>query len=147
MAEENAVYRARSVEQRATYNHRYYAEHREQTLAYNKAWNKRNRDRCDAATSAWRERNPEKLMLQKLVSRHSAPGREYLTAEKLQARIDFYAGNCRYCGERADTLDHRVPITRGGSHLPANLVPACRSCNSRKRTRAEPEFRARLVAA
>jgi 5-methylcytosine-specific restriction endonuclease McrA len=46
---------------------------------------------------------------------------------------------CQYCGRdlhdahpREVTLDHLKPQTRGGSHLPRNLVTACLSCNSRR---------------
>lgn len=41
---------------------------------------------------------------------------------------------CVYCGGEADTVDHVVPRRAGGSDQPHNLVPACRSCNSRKGT-------------
>ena len=43
---------------------------------------------------------------------------------------------CRYCGCRpgCDSLevDHLVPRSRGGSDDAANLVAACKTCNSRK---------------
>lgn len=40
---------------------------------------------------------------------------------------------CAWCGDRADTADHVVPLAHGGARLdPANLVAACRSCNSRR---------------
>ncbi|GAA4153757.1 hypothetical protein GCM10022286_00540 [Gryllotalpicola daejeonensis] len=31
------------------------------------------------------------------------------------------------------TVDHLVPLDRGGDHAPANWLPACRSCNSARR--------------
>lgn len=40
---------------------------------------------------------------------------------------------CCYCGAPATTLDHFIPISRGGENVPGNLVPACKSCNSRKK--------------
>lgn len=43
-------------------------------------------------------------------------------------------GLCVYCGELADTNDHVRPRAYGGSDEEENLVPACRSCNSRKST-------------
>ena len=46
-------------------------------------------------------------------------------------------GRCHYCGERfapADlTMDHVVPLIRGGRSTKDNLVPACRECNRRKK--------------
>ena len=43
------------------------------------------------------------------------------------------AGACHYCGGRfmAEdlTMDHIVPISRGGKSNRGNLVPACKKCN------------------
>ncbi|OLT14248.1 endonuclease [Pseudonocardia sp. CNS-139] len=39
---------------------------------------------------------------------------------------------CAYCGKRADTIDHVIPRSRGGTHDWDNCVAACRACNSRK---------------
>jgi len=48
------------------------------------------------------------------------------------------AGVCHYCqrqvGARALTADHVVPLIRGGRSVRANLVPACKDCNSRKQS-------------
>ena len=41
--------------------------------------------------------------------------------------------DCVYCGDPADTTDHVIPVSRGGTDLPANRVPACGRCNSSKR--------------
>jgi 5-methylcytosine-specific restriction endonuclease McrA len=39
---------------------------------------------------------------------------------------------CQYCGQRADSIDHVVPRSRGGLHEWENVVAACRPCNLRK---------------
>lgn len=41
---------------------------------------------------------------------------------------------CRYCGARANpmTIDHVLPISKGGTNDLRNLVSCCMSCNSRK---------------
>ena len=46
---------------------------------------------------------------------------------------------CRYCGARAENLDHVVPRSRGGSHTWENVVAACRECNTRKGDRTPEE--------
>ena len=53
-------------------------------------------------------------------------------ATRLQARIDFYGGRCWMCGDPWQCIDHVKPLSRGGSNWPANLRPACTSCNARK---------------
>lgn len=45
-------------------------------------------------------------------------------------------GLCHYCGRptpaKALTMDHIVPIARGGSSTKGNVVPACKACNTAK---------------
>ena len=44
-----------------------------------------------------------------------------------------WGGLCAYCRcERATTLDHIKPRSKGGSDLRSNLVPACVECNHSK---------------
>ena len=49
------------------------------------------------------------------------------------------AGVCHYCGRAvgaaALTMDHLVPIIRGGRSTKGNVVPACKPCNTAKRHR------------
>ena len=56
---------------------------------------------------------------------------------------DAAGGVCHYCGEalhplRDFTVDHVMPVARGGSDEPSNLVAACRRCNGRKGTGTAP---------
>jgi 5-methylcytosine-specific restriction endonuclease McrA len=47
-------------------------------------------------------------------------------------------GICYYCrrhvGTRALTMDHLVPLGRGGRSVRGNVVPACKTCNTHKRS-------------
>ena len=45
---------------------------------------------------------------------------------------------CAYCHGLANTADHVVPRSKGGSDGPENLVAACSSCNSEKNDRELP---------
>jgi len=46
-------------------------------------------------------------------------------------------GICYYCrrkvGRRNLTMDHVVPLSRGGKSKKGNIVPACKECNTKKR--------------
>jgi hypothetical protein len=48
--------------------------------------------------------------------------------------IDRDGRQCSYCrsGDGPFEIDHVVPVARGGSDNPVNLVVACRSCNRSK---------------
>ncbi|MCX7670457.1 MAG: HNH endonuclease, partial [Anaerolineae bacterium] len=81
--------------------------------------------------------------------RHRVPhGQEYvgLTKHRLFAR-DRHV--CAYCGRQfaeADlTVEHIVPVSRGGQHVWTNVVTACRSCNTRKGNRTPEEARMPLL--
>lgn len=46
-------------------------------------------------------------------------------------------GACAYCGRAVKpgelTMDHVVPVARGGRSQKGNVVPACKECNNRKK--------------
>jgi len=52
--------------------------------------------------------------------------------ESIKAKYD---NRCAYCKlpDQKLTQDHFIPLAKGGLHTPENIVPACQSCNSRKR--------------
>ncbi len=74
---------------------------------------------------------------------------------RLQREAMWKAGrrNCHYCGleltlardrPNSMTLDHRVPLSKGGSNKPRNYDPTCAPCNGAKRSMLEYEFRLAL---
>jgi 5-methylcytosine-specific restriction protein A len=48
------------------------------------------------------------------------------------------SGICRYCGRRFSpdelTMDHVVPLVKGGRSTKGNCVPACKECNVKKKS-------------
>jgi 5-methylcytosine-specific restriction endonuclease McrA len=96
----------------------------------------------------WRRRNPEKshayVRAANIKRRRAAGGQSFSSAEWL-ALLAHHNGSCAYCGSKTRIeIDHRIPLTRGGSNLIDNILPACRRCNRRKGTMTEGEFRAFL---
>jgi 5-methylcytosine-specific restriction endonuclease McrA len=73
-----------------------------------------------------------------------APRRRVVSASRraVFARDDY---RCQYCGDGADSIDHVVPRSRGGSDEWDNLAAACRACNSAKRNRTPAEAGMRLL--
>lgn len=67
-----------------------------------------------------------------------------LTAAEWEAIKAAHGNACLYCGatDRPLTRDHVIPLKEGGQHVKENVVPACRSCNSRKGSRLAQERRA-----
>lgn len=47
------------------------------------------------------------------------------------------SGICYYCSGKFKpdelTMDHLVPVARGGKSVQGNLVPSCKDCNSKKK--------------
>jgi 5-methylcytosine-specific restriction endonuclease McrA len=57
-------------------------------------------------------------------------------------------GLCHYCGKkfpfRELTMDHLVPLSRGGRSTKDNLVPSCKSCNTLKKSLLPLEWQEHL---
>lgn len=57
-------------------------------------------------------------------------------------------GVCYYCQRRFNakdlTMDHKIPISRGGKSVKGNLVPACKECNNQKKYLLPVEWEAYL---
>ena len=102
-------------------------EYKAKRNAYNREYKRNNKDVVNKNKHDARAR------------KRNAPG--VYTTEQWQARLDYYGGKCRYCGTTEDlTIEHRIPLCRGGSNWPSNLVPACRSCNCSKGKKNEKEY-------
>ena len=69
------------------------------------------------------------------VAREREKARELRKSAWWQRRIQ--RGVCAYCGKavgaRALTMDHVVPVARGGRSVRGNVVAACKECNNRKK--------------
>jgi len=61
-----------------------------------------------------------------------------LTAIEWNEILKKFDNKCAYCGlsftkEIPPTQDHKIPISKGGNHTKDNIVPSCKSCNSKKK--------------
>ena len=79
-----------------------------------------------------------------LLEREKARARELRQSAWWKRRIA--SGDCHYCGRHVGgkrlTLDHVIPLIRGGRSVRGNMVPACKDCNSKKQSRLPWEWEA-----
>ncbi len=69
------------------------------------------------------------------VAREKAKAREMRNSQWWKNLIA--KGSCHYCGKSFSagdlTMDHIVPLSRGGKSTKGNIVPCCKNCNSEKK--------------
>ncbi len=103
----------------------YYLANREECLARNKKWRQ-----SDVGRSAFK------------VKKHNRSKRIRETG-KISTKDWLVIRNtspmCLMCGKFVEceklTLDHIIPLSKGGTHTIENIQPLCFSCNSRKHAR------------
>lgn len=69
------------------------------------------------------------------IKREKAKARELRKTQWWKRRCAV--GSCYYCKKGVSpkelTMDHIVPIVRGGKTTKGNVVPVCKECNDRKK--------------
>ena len=95
----------------------------------------------------WREKNQDRVKAYRLTETYRAARARYFNRRRgatgshtTQEWIDLkkvYGNKCVRCGEKeyighALTIDHKIPVSLGGTHNIDNLQPLCSRCNSSK---------------
>lgn len=122
---------------------------------------KKNASRADYV-KLWREENPNynreykkenriKQSQNLAIGRARKAGCTEIVAVSYEFVFKRDHGNCYMCMGKADTIDHIIPLSRGGLHRSDNLAPSCRSCNCKKNAKypselADSEIRKRAIA-
>lgn len=117
----------------------------DKVLAYHAEHYATNRDKIKANVAAYRKANPQRKQYHentRRVRKRNNGGSH--TFEELRAKFDALGNVCFYCGNGGPlAIDHDIPISRGGSDDIENILPACKTCNSRKSALTAKEFIAR----
>lgn len=124
------------------------AQRKEAQLIASREWKRRNWDDVREKQRAWDKAHPEQrrayqskrrsLMLASESSYTGADVRRQYAAQK---------GACYWCGATVGDkfdVDHVIPLSRGGSNGPDNIVVACPSCNRSRHNKLPHEFGVRL---
>lgn len=111
---------------------RYRQTHEKEERARKRKYAQENLAKERERRRRYRRENSQAIFGQRR-ARQGAGG-SFATAE-WNALVNHYGNKCLRCG-RTDvklTVDHIVPIAKGGSSNIDNLQPLCASCNSHKR--------------
>ena len=130
-----AYYKAHREQIKASAN-RYYKEHgeeiRERVREYQRADPEANRRRAVQWQKDNRERHNEHCRVRRHKKRSNGGSFTVDQWLDLCAAYDF---RCACCGVLEQTVDHVIPVTKGGSSFIENIQPLCKSCNSSKGTK------------
>jgi hypothetical protein len=128
----------------------WYAANRERAVAAARAWGAANPEKVRAASRAWNAANPEQRAAMNRAWAANNPGAVVASSARRRARLAAVEvndltrdewdailaaadGRCAYCGKRRKlTMDHVIPISKGGHHTASNVIAACGPCNSSK---------------
>jgi 5-methylcytosine-specific restriction endonuclease McrA len=118
----------------------YYQNHKIIILEYGKQWRKDNPGKGLIYNKKFRKTEKGKVSRQRNNSKKQAKGREIINTLTFNEWIEIlkqYHFRCAYCNKEFDlfikpTIDHIIPISKGGDNIKENILPACQSCNSKK---------------
>lgn len=109
--------------------------------------NKRNTDetyraKINAQSSASKYKvyheSPERQQYERnrRYARRAACSIEPLSNDDWKSICDTFNNACAYCNNPYGlTVDHVIPLSKGGTNAKCNIVPACQSCNSSKNSK------------
>jgi len=132
---------AEKIKQRAR---EWYEANKERVAEYSRSHYEANKERVLERTRFWAIANPEKIKAirqNRRAMKRNAEGSH--TAEDIQRQYKAQKGKCYYCGSKVNNtyhVDHVIPLSRGGSNWPENLVIACPHCNSSKQDKLPHEW-------
>ena len=126
-------YREKNLQRRLDASRNWYWSHREDYVIINKIW---------------REEHPEHIKRYDHTRRvrKKCNGGAY-TIEEIRELWDKQNGICYYCGkliysslDKERHIDHKLPISRGGSNDISNIALTCARCNLSKHTKTAEEY-------
>lgn len=127
----------------------YYEANRELVLERGRQWRKNNLEYTRQRARQYRQNHPEQVRVdsRRRRARKRGSGGNH-TAGDIRIIYERQGGRCWWCGEDCKDdyhVDHRIPLSKGGSNGPGNLVISCPTCNLSKGTRLPHEFNGRLL--
>jgi 5-methylcytosine-specific restriction endonuclease McrA len=122
-----------------------YNQKRQYILAQCKEYRDTHPEKRRAACKGWWDAHPTHRIYYEHTrrARKNGNGGSY-TLEELNTLFKEQDSRCFYCGQLLEAyhIDHKTPISRGGSNNIDNIALACAPCNLSKYTKTAEEFSA-----
>lgn len=138
-AEQGRDWRERNKEWKAERQRVYRSANSGKWTKYRREYNAKNKERYAEQRRAYEASHPDlrrSIKLRYRATKAAAEGDYGVTDIKRQ--YEAQGGRCAYCStplSKGYHIDHVVPLSRGGSNKPDNLVATCPTCNISKRDR------------
>lgn len=104
--------------------------------------------RCKACAKVYRLANKDKVKFSSAAINARKKAESFgitgphATRGEIRDKFSLLGDCCYYCGTgKRLTVDHMIPLSRGGSNKIDNIVPSCFSCNCRKNNYTHKEFK------
>ena len=138
----NREWAERNRDKVKTYLKKYYKENKDRFRELNREWHKNHPGYAASQARKWSRENREAYLLMKLRNENIRRGRKQgnggtFTVQEWIDLCTMYNQTCLSCGVIGPlTIDHIIPISKGGSNFIENIQPLCSKCNSSKGTRS-----------
>ena len=129
---QNNIEHARHVDRE--YSARYRNANPKSTRAAVKKWQKSNPEKIRKANRRWEQENPNKRLAQ-VQRRRARKNNAHSEPYDFMDICNKFGNRCLGCGAiNVDlTVDHVIPLSKGGADIAENIQPLCLSCNSSKK--------------
>lgn len=125
---------------------------RDEIRAYDRMRCKRDREKRRPILERWLKKNPDRARMhfrigtQRRRARIRQNGGDY-NADDVEKALKAQKNTCWWCPQKLQDfhIDHRFPVSKGGSNDAGNIVISCIPCNLKKNAQMPWEFAGRLL--
>lgn len=108
-------------------------EHSERTKELRRNHYLANTEKEKQRSKLWRQQHPVLRRAYQRMRYVKTQGHR-LTDEEWSEVLQAYGTRCLRCGTENDiTVDHIIPVSKGGQDIKENVQPLCRACNTKKK--------------